>query len=88
MYIQKVALCKKGTKQIKVYKKREKQKNKEGNKLQRRRADIRYVYIALLAMRGLGGDIDLISGAELGKSVFSLCRRISDLDGISFRRNC
>ena len=68
--------------------KKRKAKEQRRNKLQRRRADIRYVYIALLAMRGLGGDIDLISGAELGKSVFSLCRRISDLDGISFRRNC
>ena len=39
-------------------------------------------------MRGLGGDRDLISRAELGKSVFSLCMRISELEGISFRRNC
>lgn len=50
--------------------------------------EIKTVYIALPEMRGLGGDRDLTSGAELGKSMLSLCIRISDLDGISFRRNC
>ncbi|PON72730.1 hypothetical protein TorRG33x02_251250, partial [Trema orientale] len=45
-------------------------------------------YIAFPPIRGLGGDRDLISGAELGKSIFSLCIRTSDLEGISFRRNC
>ena len=47
-----------------------------------------YGDMAFPEIRGLGGDKDLISGAELGKSVFSLCMRMSALDGISFIRNC
>lgn len=45
-------------------------------------------YIPLVKGSGLGVERDLISGAELGNNVLSLCISISDFDGISFKRNC
>lgn len=44
------------------------------------------IQIAFPEISGFGGDRDLISGAELGKSVLSLCIRMSALDGISAAR--
>jgi hypothetical protein len=45
-------------------------------------------YTAFAEISGFGGDSDLISGAEVGKSMFSLCMSMSALEGISFKRNC
>jgi hypothetical protein len=45
-------------------------------------------YTAFAEMSDLGGVDDLISGAEVGKRMFSLCISMSVLEGISFKRNC